>query len=61
MTDFLQKARADEIVSPRDILVAAVTAAIMCAATVLTAAVMSFAVLSFVVIASDVGIITEIV
>ena len=56
-----QAARADETVSPCDILVAAMTAAVVCSAFMVAAAVTTLAVLTVVVVTLDVGVIAEIV
>ena len=56
-----QRARADETVSPCDVLVAAMTAAVVRTATVVAAAVSTVVVLVIVLVALDVGVIAEII
>ena len=56
-----QRARADETVSPCDVLVAAMTAAVVRTATVVAAAVSTVVVLVIVLVALDIGVIAEIV
>ena len=56
-----QRARADETVSPCDVLVAAMTAAVVRTATVVAAAVSTVVLLVIVLVALDIGVIAEIV
>ena len=56
-----QRARAGETVSPCDVLVAAMTAAVVRTATAVAAAVSTVVVLVIVLVALDIGVIAEIV